>query len=125
MRIEPVSAVDLLPIAALITFWFLEALITVDFDTFEPSTVMEPTEALALLPIAALITFLFFDALMIVDLETFDPSAMAEKEVVAARVKTRAETKVFIIFSCVVLFKDRYSVRSGGELLSEVFTPGL
>ncbi len=101
MRIEPVSAVDLLPIAALITFWFLDALITVDLDTLDPSIVTEPTEALALLPIAALITFLFFEALMIVDLDTFEPSAITEKEVVAANVKTSAVAKVFIrLFLC-------------------------
>ncbi len=98
MRIEPVSAVDLLPMAALITLSFLDALITVDFDTFEPSTVIEPTEAFALLPMAALITFLFFDALIIVDFETLDPSAIAEKEVVAAKVKTSADTKVFMFY---------------------------
>ncbi len=102
MRIEPVSAVDLLPIAAFITFWFLDALMIVDLETFDPSIVTEPTEALALLPIAALITFLFLEALIIVDFETLEPSAIAEKDVVAARVKTRADTKVFIIISCVV-----------------------
>ena len=84
--------------AALMTLSFLDALIMVDFATLEPSMVIEPTEAFDLFPIAALITFLFFEALIIVDFVTLDPSAIAEKEVVAAKVKTSADTKVFIIF---------------------------
>ncbi len=105
------------------TLSFFEAFMMVDFATSEPSMVIEPTEAFDLLPIAALITFLFFEALIIVDFVTLEPSAIAENEVVAAKVKTSADTKVFMIFSCVVLFKDRYSLLSGAVLLSEGFTP--
>ncbi|MGR9052923.1 MAG: hypothetical protein ACU84J_09780, partial [Gammaproteobacteria bacterium] len=49
---EPVLATEFLPIAWVLVSVFLDALITVDLDTLEPTTLIEPVLALEFLPMA-------------------------------------------------------------------------
>ena len=98
MLMEPTLASDLLPIAALSTFSFFEALISTDLFTFEPSIAIDPTLAFDLLPIAAFKTFSFLEALINTDLLIFEPSAMADRETALATVKIMVVANIFMLY---------------------------
>jgi hypothetical protein len=93
---EPVLAELSLPIAWVLDRVFFEALITVDFSTLEPSTLIEPVLAEELRPMAWVLVSVFLDALINVDFSIFEPSANAEDE--AAAVKANASSEVDNVF---------------------------
>ncbi|CCE22411.1 protein of unknown function [Methylotuvimicrobium alcaliphilum 20Z] len=77
MSIDPVLATELRPMACVLVSVFLDALITVDFSTFEPTTLIEPVLAALLRPMACVLVNVFFDALIKVDFSILEPSAIA------------------------------------------------
>ncbi|MBU2572107.1 MAG: hypothetical protein KJ725_19185, partial [Gammaproteobacteria bacterium] len=60
-------ATELRPIACVLVKVFLDALITVDFSTFEPTTLIEPVLAALLRPMACVLVSVFLEALIKVD----------------------------------------------------------
>ncbi|MGR9053931.1 MAG: hypothetical protein ACU84J_14895 [Gammaproteobacteria bacterium] len=87
-----------MPIACVLVSVFLDALITVDFETLEPTTLIEPVLALEFLPMACVLVNVFLVALINVDLSILEPAAMAELLMTASNA-TVVNVKVFMVFS--------------------------
>ena len=98
MSTEPVLATLSLPIAWVLVNVFLDALITVDFSTFEPTTLIEPVLAALLRPMAWVLVSVFFEALIKVDFSILEPSAIADPLKTATNA-TAATVNFFITFS--------------------------
>jgi hypothetical protein len=98
MSTEPVLADAPLPIAAFNELVVLDALITVDFETWEPLMLIAPVLAEAFSPIAAFSELVVWAALISVDFSILEPSAHV---VPAATVKVRAATTVCNVFMSV------------------------
>ncbi|MGR9053796.1 MAG: hypothetical protein ACU84J_14215 [Gammaproteobacteria bacterium] len=109
MSTEPVLATEFLPIAWVLVSVFLDALITVDLDTLEPTTLIEPVLALEFLPIAWVLVNVFFEALIKVDFSILEPAAI-EALLKAANKATVATVNVFMMFFLLFCFFDWFLV---------------
>ncbi|MGH8559434.1 MAG: hypothetical protein ACRESZ_18695 [Methylococcales bacterium] len=126
---EPVFADAPLPIAAFSELVVVDALITVDFFTSEPLTLIEPVFADAFLPIAAFNELVVVAALISVDFSIFEPSAMAIPETKTKANAIAAVNFVFITCYPVVLLSANtvYSITSPSQVnysrsLGDLFT---
>jgi hypothetical protein len=99
MSIEPVLAEAPLPIAAFNELVVLDALITVDFSTFEPLMLIEPVFAEAFSPIAAFNELVVCEALISVDFSILEPSAKTLPAATVIITKAIAVYAVFMVLS--------------------------
>lgn len=98
MSIDPVFATELRPMACVLVRVFLDALMTVDFSTLEPTTLIDPVLAALLRPIACVFVNVFLEALINVDFSIFEPSAMAVPATTDIKT-TAAKDTVFMMVS--------------------------
>jgi hypothetical protein len=110
ISIDPVLAELFFPIAWVLVKVFFDALITVDFSTLEPSTLIEPVLAELFFPIAWVLVKVFLDALINVDFSIFEPSANAEDETAAVKVNASSEVDNVFIWFLLVVLKFEFSV---------------